>query len=189
VDIAYVLLIIYVTMEYHLPFRGLLNEEMNVAIKQVGFRHYILAWLPTWWMTLALSFVSLGVSVGCSIWAFVGQVNEEPVGLPILIGASSLITAVLSGITPIVLAWLKERSETRNMDHFKERIQELEAQVERNREGHVENAVNIQKVTIATQKIAEAAEKIVEAKEQAKAAYDSVMEKKPVQNNLEGNGN
>jgi hypothetical protein len=187
VELAFVLWIVFVVLEHHLPFRGLFSEEMTDAIKQVGFRHYVLAWLPTWWMTLAISFTAVGVSTGCAIWAFVAEVNNEPAGLPLLIGISSLVTAVLTGITPIVLAWLKERSETRQLEHFRERIQQLESQVERNREGHAENAVNIQKVTVATQKIAEAAEKIVEAKEQAKAAYDAVMEKKPVKSNSEEN--
>jgi hypothetical protein len=135
---------------------------MTDAIKQVGFRHYVLAWLPTWWMILAFSFFSVGVSSGCAIWAFVGNVNEEPVGLPVLIGVSSLVTAILSGVTPIVLAWLKDRSETRQVEHFKDRINQLESQVAANQQGHTDNAINIQK-------IAEAAQKILEVKEQGKS--------------------
>jgi hypothetical protein len=162
VELAFVLWIVFVILEPRLPFRGLFTEEMTDAIKQVGLRHYVLAWLPTWWITLAFSFFTVGVSTGCAVWAFVGKVNDEPVGLPILIGMSSLVTAVLSGVTPIVLAWLKERSETRQIEHFKERIQQLESQVAANREGHVDNAINIQK-------IAEAAQKILEVKEQGKS--------------------
>ena len=160
--------VVYAILEHHLPFRGLLSDEMTETIKQVGFRHYMLAWLPTWWAILACSFLAAGMSVGCSIWAVVNQVQEQPVGLPLLIGASSLTTALLSGITPIILAWLKDRSETRQMDHLKHRVQELEVQVTVNQQGHTENAANIVKVTEATQKIAEAAQKILEVKEQSR---------------------
>lgn len=161
-EFFFVIWIVYVFLENHLPFRGLLSAEMTDAVKKAGFTHYMLAWLPTWWNILACSFLMAGVGIGCSIWAVVNQVQDQPVGLPILIGSSALVTAVFSGITPIALAWMKDRSEQRQVDHLKQRIQELEHRVVANAQGHQDNAANIQK-------IADAAQKILEVKEQTKS--------------------
>lgn len=163
---AVVWLVIFWDWEHRMPFRGLLSDEMSNSIKTVGFRHYVVAWLPTWWFILACSFTSAGVGIGCSIWAFVNQDLGQPVGIPLLIGATSLISAFGGLVVPITLAWFRDRSERREQEHLKIRLKELELQVEINRQGHTENASNIQKVTIATQKIADAAEKIVEAKQE-----------------------
>jgi hypothetical protein len=181
VELVFTLVVIYLLLEHlglprglpqglpHLPFRGMLTDEMSDSIKTLGFRHYLVAWLPTWWLILGCSMLSAGVGLGCAIWAVVDQVQGQPVGLPVLIGASALVSAFAGLIVPITLAWFKDRSEQREHQHLKERVHELEIQVEANREGHMENKINIQKVSVATQKIADAAEKIVEAKVQMRS--------------------
>ena len=165
-------LVVYSGLECYVPFRGLLTDEMAETIQEVGFRHYIMAWLPTWWFILACSMMSAGVGLGCSFWAIVQEVHGQPIGVPVLIGAGSLVSAFAGLVVPITLAWFKDRSESRKVRHLIERVKLLEKQVEFNRIGHVENASNIHKVTIATQKIADAAEKILEVKEHSRRAVD-----------------
>lgn len=164
-DSVFVLIAIYLVLEHHLPFRGLLTNEMSESIKTLGFRHYLVAWLPTWWFILGGSTLAAGIGLGCSIWAIVDDIHGLPVNVPVIIALGNFLIAFSGFVVPITLAWFKDRSEQRQQSHLQDRVKELEIQVEINRQGHSENAINIQKVTVATQKIAEAAEKIVEAKE------------------------
>jgi hypothetical protein len=164
------LLLIRLALEPGMPFRGLLSHQMEESIKVLGFRHYVVAWLPTWWLILAASFTSAGVGIGCAVWAIFAQIQNEPVGLPILIGASALVSAFAGLVVPITLAWFKDRSEERQVDHLKHRVAELEAQVVLNTEGHTRNAEKIEKVAIATQKIVDTA---AEAKELMEKSSDS----------------
>jgi hypothetical protein len=168
---AFILLIlIRLALEPGMPFRGLLSHQMEESIKVLGYRHYVIAWLPTWWLILACSFTSAGVGIGCAVWAMFAQIQNEPVGLPILIGSSALVSAFAGLIVPITLAWFKDRSEQRQVDHLKHRVVELEAQVALNTRGHADNAVKIEKVAAATQKIVDTA---AEAKELMEKSGDT----------------
>lgn len=145
-----------------MPFHGLLSEKMSDTLNRVDTREVLISWLPAWWFSLAVSFSMAGMGIGCAIWAIVNQFNEQPTATPFLLGCSAIIASFGGIIVPIVLAFFRDRSESRQIENMRDRIRELETQLVMTQQGQTENRIHLEK-------IADAAQKIVEAKEQNKS--------------------
>jgi len=145
-----------------MPFHGMLSDEMTKQFRQLDSKEVLISWLPAWWFSLAVSFSMAGMGIGCAIWATINQINDQPTATPFLLGCSALVASFGGILVPIAQAFFKDRSESRRSEELQNRVKELETMVSANRVGHLENAINIQK-------IADAAEKMVEAKEAAKS--------------------
>lgn len=145
----------YDWMDSSMPFRGMLSKEMYALAHKTDFSQVVLSWLPAWWVCMALSFMSAGVALGCSIWATVAGVSDQPYGTPILIGAASLVTAFAGLVIPLAQAFYKDRSENRALEATKARIKELERLAETSVRGHARNAEDLQKVAEVTRRIVE----------------------------------
>jgi len=167
-------------------------DAMSESIKVVGFRHYVLAWLPTWWVTLASSTLMAGIGLGCALWAVVDQAQGFPIGAPVLVGTSMVIGSFAGIVVPITLAWFKDRSEVREAEHLKNRVAELEAQIMINSKGHQENAESIQRnsedikrVAVATQNIVDVAADVTrkpdERLQQSKEMVERIVQKSDAQ--------
>lgn len=136
-----------------MPFRGMLSKEMNDLAHKVDFHQVVLSWLPTWWLCLAISFTSAGISIGCSIWAAVAQVTDQPYGTPVLIGAAAFVTALTGMVVPIAQAYFKDRSEVRQAEILKQKVRELELMARQAAHGHQKNAEQLKRVGEVTQRL------------------------------------
>lgn len=143
---AFAVAIAFALLEDKLVFRGLFSKHIEDSIKPFTFEHYVAGWLPLWWGILAFSFSAIGAAVACSIWAFVAELNGQPTATPILLGLASVIAAFSGMIVPIATSWFKDRSENRQLDLFKQRVVELQRQLDDLQKNHVVNKEHIQQV-------------------------------------------
>jgi hypothetical protein len=151
--------VLLLALEDNLVFRGLLRDTL---LKTTDIQHYEIAWLPMWWGMMAFSFASIGISIGCTLWAIIAQMNGEPWVVPVLIALATLLGAFMSGAVPIVTAWLKFRSDAMQLEFFKKQVVDLEAKLSEVHRGHERNSENIDRIATVTNKLTEVIPRVSE---------------------------
>jgi hypothetical protein len=146
-------------LEDHLVFRGLFHKQLEESIKPFDFQHYVVGWLPLWWGVLAFSFSAIGAAITCTFWAIIAEVNGLPTATPVLMGLTALVVAVGGIIVPIATAYMKLKSDTMQLDFFKDKAVELQQQLDKLHVSHTENRADIKKIADVTKNVIEATTK------------------------------